>query len=106
MAERERIIASLIAIVPELHSRFAVETLALFGSVARGEETGRDGAPKRNVDILVTFHPTAPVTLFTLAALTSLFEDRLGRPVDVVEDHPRLRPTFRAAIAKDLLRIA
>lgn len=101
MADRDRILTILRGMLPELRSAYGVASLAIFGSAARG-----DSRPGSDLDVLVTFEPGAKVTLFTLAAMTDRLETALGRPVDLVEDHPRLRPAFRAAIAGDLLRVA
>ncbi len=87
--------------LPTLRRDFSITTLALFGSAARG-----DVRPSSDIDILVTFDPSATVTLFTLARLQSRLEDLLGARVDLVEDHPRLRPAFRETIERDLLRVA
>ena len=76
-------------------------SLSLFGSVARGEERASS-----DVDILVSFEPTARVTLVTLSRLRDTLETLLGRPVDIVEDHPRLRPSLRRGIEQDRLRVA
>jgi len=56
-----------------------VKRVALFGSVARGEDTARS-----DVDILVAFK--APVGLFRLARLRRELEERLGRPVDLLTE--------------------
>lgn len=101
MKPRASIITALQKLIPELRERYGVESLSLFGSCARSE----DGAAS-DVDLLVTFEPNARVTLFTLAAMTRELEAALGRPVDLVEDHKTLRPAFRKAIEKDLLRVA
>jgi len=101
MSFRDSAISTLRSALPELRSRFGVTTIALFGSVARGD----DSSPS-DLDVLVTFDPAAHVTLMTLASLTSRLEALLGRRVDLVEDHPRLRPTFRQAIQRDMLRVA
>jgi uncharacterized protein len=54
-----------------------IETVAVFGSVARGEEqAGSD------VDLLVG--PAAEASLFDLAQFADDMEQLLGRPVDVV----------------------
>jgi len=98
---REQIIIKIRSALPDIRRKFAVRDLYLFGSIARG-----DDRPESDVDILVIFQPAARVTLFTLGGLNVFLEDLLGRPVDIVEDHPGLRPTFRAAIEEDKLRVA
>jgi uncharacterized protein len=61
----------------ELADRFAVRSLALFGSVARGE-----GGAGSDVDLLVEF--ARPIGLLHLAETALYVEDILGRPVDLV----------------------
>lgn len=87
--------------MPELREEFAVKELYIFGSVARG-----DDGPESDVDVLVEFEPGARVTLVTLARVSNRLERLLHRGVDIVEDHPRLRPSFRAVIEGDKLRVA
>ncbi|MGH8985418.1 MAG: nucleotidyltransferase family protein [Acidimicrobiia bacterium] len=52
-------------------------TVALFGSVARGEDT-----PKSDLDFLVEFEPAS--SLFDHLHLQDELAELLGRPVDVV----------------------
>lgn len=98
---RDQVIAKLNAALPDLRREFGVRELSVFGSVARGDE---DAAS--DVDVLVAFEPAARVTLSTLGNLADTLETLLARNVDVVEDHPRLRPVFRQLIQRDLLRVA
>lgn len=87
--------------LPGLRARFGVVSLGLFGSLARGDQ-----GPESDADVLVGFAPDALVTLLTLARLKEELEAVLGRPVDLVEDHARLRAAFRAGIERDLVRVA
>ena len=98
---RDQVIAALRNAAPGLAREFGVASLSLFGSVARGEERASS-----DVDILVSFEPTARVTLVTLSRLRDTLETLLGRPVDIVEDHPHLRPSLRRGIEQDRLRVA
>jgi predicted nucleotidyltransferase len=93
-------IATLRAALPDLRREHGVRSLAIFGSLAR------EARPDSDVDVLVTFEPTARVSLFTLARLQTILEDALGQPVDIVEDHPNLRPAFRTRIERELVRVA
>ncbi|MGH7132783.1 MAG: nucleotidyltransferase family protein [Phycisphaerales bacterium] len=101
MSRLDDTIATLRSLMPELRARFGVDALALFGSTARSEDSVAS-----DLDLLVDFLPDARVTLFTLSAMTSHLERTLGRKVDIVENHPRLRPAFLAEIQKDLRRVA
>jgi len=72
----------------ELRKRFGVKSLAIFGSVARGE-----AGPESDVDILVEFEGRA--TFDRYMGLKFFLEDLLGRRVDLVTRKalkPRLRP--------------
>lgn len=94
-------VTTLREVLPRLRQDHAVRSVALFGSVARGEDR-----PDSDVDILLQFEPGARVSLFTLARIQTILEEALARPVDIVEDHPNLRPSFRAHIQRDLVRVA
>jgi len=56
-----------------------VRELALFGSTLR-----QDHRPDSDVDLLVSFEPSARVTFLTLARMQRELEALLGRKVDLV----------------------
>jgi len=62
-----------------LLKEFSVRSLAVFGSVVRGE-----ARPDSDVDILVEFEPDARIGLFAFARLQRRLSEILGRPVDLV----------------------
>jgi predicted nucleotidyltransferase len=85
--ERELVLQILRQNQAEINS-YGVKSLALFGSVARGE-----ARPDSDVDLLVEFDH--PVGLFGLIALQQRLEEMLGCPVDVgtpdsLKNHIRL----------------
>jgi predicted nucleotidyltransferase len=57
---------------------FGVRSLAVFGSIARGEERSDS-----DVDLLVEFEPGRRVGLFTLARLEGELTELFGRKVDL-----------------------
>ena len=69
--------------------RYEVRELALFGSML-----GPDHRPESDVDLLVSFQPTARVTFVTLARMQRELETLLGRPVDLVPKDG-LKPVIR-----------
>ena len=83
----------------ELRERFGVKSLAIFGSVARG-----DAKPKSDVDIVVEFDPQAHVGLFKMVELKEFLEKVLGCPVDVVT-LDGLRPWMRELVRREAVRI-
>lgn len=79
--------------MPELAGAYGVESLAVFGSVARGEATAGS-----DVDLLVRFHGHPP-GLFGFVRLERQLSELLGRPVDLVTESalkPRLRDQILA----------
>jgi predicted nucleotidyltransferase len=95
---RAEVLGKLQAERENLRERFGVTSLALFGSVARG-----DARPTSDVDVLVEFGP--PITLFDLVAVQQYLESSLGvRHVDLV---PRdsVYPAFRDAIIEEAVDV-
>jgi hypothetical protein len=77
---------------------YGVESISLFGSVARGE-----AGPRSDVDLLVDVDDD--MTLFGLSRLKRHLEDLLGMPVDLVTSDA-LRPKYRDAILAEAIRAA
>ena len=79
-------------------TEMGVSGLALFGSIARGEEaTGSD------VDLLVEFD--RPVGLFHFVHVKRYLEEILGRRVDMVTPDA-LHPALRDRILREAVRAA
>ena len=95
---RSDVVARLAAHRQEMASRFAVRSLALFGSVARDEARADS-----DVDVLVEFD--GATTFDRHMGLLVYLEDLLGCRVDVVTAKG-LRPGRRLAIELDLVRVA
>jgi predicted nucleotidyltransferase len=81
-----------------LHAEFQVRSLAVFGSVARGDEH-----PGSDVDFLVQFENSA--TFDQYMNLKFFLEDLLGCPVDLVTQDA-VRPQTRSFIEGDARRVA
>lgn len=89
--------ARLAALLPEFREHYAVQSLAIFGSYARGEQT-----PESDLDVLVDFE-TSP-TLYTLGGLLLDLKERLDLPVHL-SHAPSLRPALREAAERDLVPV-
>ena len=69
--------------------RWSVRELAFFGSILRDEFR-----PDSDVDVLISFTPDAPWSLFDLITMQGELETMFKRPVDLVE-REGLRNPFR-----------
>ena len=93
----QQALAVLRAHAEDLRATYAVRSLALFGSVARGE-TERCS----DVDLLVEF--AKPIGLLHLSRTARHIEAILGVPVDLVVKRAVL-PELREAILKDAVDV-
>jgi hypothetical protein len=92
---RTEVLEILRSLKAELRERYHVESIALFGSYARGEQgEGSD------IDVLVEFGSGAD--LFDFVGLSQYLEEKLGSGVDVVPE-AALRPEIRRSVTRDLL---
>jgi predicted nucleotidyltransferase len=94
---RQAILDRLHAEAPALRRKYRVESLAVFGSMARGDD--HEGS---DVDILVTFEGRA--TFDNFMGLKLDLEDLLGRRVDLGTPGT-LRPEMRAEVERDLIPV-
>jgi hypothetical protein len=96
--DKQAIVAQLSGRMDEIRKRFSVRTLAIFGSVARGQADEHS-----DIDILAAFAKKADFDSFM--DLKFYLEELLGVRVDLVTDKA-LRPQIRQAIEKELVRVA
>lgn len=82
--------------IDEFARRWKVVELALFGSVARGED-----GPGSDVDVLVTFSETAEWSLWDFVRMRDELRELFGREVDLVEQAALRNPFRREAILRD-----
>jgi hypothetical protein len=95
--KREEILKHLAARRADLAS-FGVKSLALFGSVARGEVR-----PESDLDILVEF--SGPATFDGYMELKFFLEGLLGCSVDLVTQKA-LKPRLRPYVEQEALYVA
>jgi hypothetical protein len=96
--KRETVLQVLLAHENDLRSQFGVKSLALFGSVARGEATDAS-----DVDLLVEFN--RPTGYFGLIVLQEHLEGLLGCKVDL--GTPRsLKPRLRDRVLQECIHVA
>lgn len=98
LMDRQAILDRLNAEAPALRQKYRVRSLAVFGSMARG-----DDHDESDVDILVTFDGKPDFDRYMGLKLD--LEDLLGRRVDLGTPET-LRPQIRARVEKDLIHVA
>jgi len=98
---RDAVLRTLRDLFPTLQERYQIASLGIFGSVARGETNEAS-----DLDVAITFSPDARPSLMTLAGIMTDIEDAVGRPVDLIEHRPDLRPRFLRMLERDLVRVA
>lgn len=101
MTALSQIMSELTRLMPALRARYGVRELGIFGSVARGES-----GPESDLDVLIGFEPGVRYSLHDLAQIACQIEDATGLDVDLVSDHPGLRPSFRRMVEEELVRVA
>jgi predicted nucleotidyltransferase len=93
---RDDILATLRSHERELRHR-GVAHAALFGSVARGDNT-----PSSDIDIMVEIEPNAPVGVWEYVGIKDYIADLFEGPVDVVSSDG-LKPYIRPAVTTDAI---
>jgi predicted nucleotidyltransferase len=96
--KRDDVLGILRAEQPRLRSDFGVQSLALFGSVARDE-----ASPASDVDLLVEFD--RPTGYFGLVRLQLHLQTILDCAVDLGTPDS-LRPTMRTRMEREAIRVA
>jgi predicted nucleotidyltransferase len=81
-------------------NRHGVKSIALFGSVARGEDS-----TKSDVDILVEFEPEFQIGLFAFARLRRRLCELFGMEVDLVTPDA-IRIEMKEEILREAVRAA
>ena len=75
--------------------RLGIDHVALFGSTARNA-----ARPESDLDLVVTFDPSARIGVFRYLEIIDALADLLGRPVDIVTE-PARTPHLQAQIDRD-----
>ncbi|MCW4047155.1 MAG: nucleotidyltransferase family protein [Candidatus Bathyarchaeota archaeon] len=95
MKTTEEIKKQLETLKPLLKKKYQVETLGIFGSYSRGEQT-----KKSDIDILVIFSKEAHIGFFKFLELEEFLTRKLGVKVDLVTKNA-LKPGMKDQILKE-----
>jgi len=96
MSQKDNILRTLSRNKESLFSRYPIKSLAIFGSIARNEET-----QKSDVDLLVEFSDSIGIRYIDLA---DEIESLLNRPVDLVSKKA-VKPKYFNSIKKELIYV-
>jgi predicted nucleotidyltransferase len=96
-SERDRILDILRVFKINNAGKYGIESLALFGSVARNEQIATS-----DVDILISLKTPS---LYLYAGLKNDLESILCREVDIISAKSKLRAEFMNSIKEDLIYV-
>ena len=99
MKTLEEIKARLERLKPTLKEKFEVETIGIFGSYTRGEQS-----KKSDVDILVEFSEDAEIGFFKFLDLEEFLSRKLGVKVDLVTKDA-LKPYIGKRILQEVVMV-
>ena len=95
--ERDRILDILRTFKKYQGARYGIESMALFGSCARNEQTADS-----DVDILIRLKTPS---LYSFVEISSMLESLLKRKVDLVSENARFRQDFIENIKNELIYV-
>ena len=93
---KEEVLSKLEANLPEIRERFGIETIGIFGSVARGDDT-----PESDVDVMISFLPFH-TNYHNLLGVNHFLMDLFGRKVDVVTING-ISPYIKPYVESDII---
>src|SRR4030042_6978242 len=99
MKTLEEIKARLERLKPTLKEKFEVETIGVFGSYTRGEQS-----KKSDVDILVEFSVDGEIGFFKFLDLEEFLSRKLGVKVDLVTKNA-LKPYIGKRVLQEVVMV-
>jgi uncharacterized protein len=99
MSNKDNIISTLKSMKPELAAKYHIDSLALFGSVARGE--AREDS---DIDILFEVANGAKLSIFAYLKLAGELEAKLHSKVDLVRES-KLKDGLKPYVLRDALYV-
>lgn len=93
------VVQNMIPVIRQYFQGKPVKRVFLFGSYSRGEEDD-----KSDIDLLVTYDDSNNLSLLTICRMINELSDKLGHPVDLVEEG-RLKPFAISSVEKDKILI-
>jgi predicted nucleotidyltransferase len=97
MSEKDEVLAAVRTVLPDLRRQWPIRSLAIFGSVARG-----DSGLESDLDMLVEFEE--PVGLSEFLALEDRLSGLTGRRVELVSRRA-LKPRIGGQILREAISV-
>ncbi|MGA2385852.1 MAG: nucleotidyltransferase family protein [Candidatus Bathyarchaeia archaeon] len=97
MRSLEELKAELQELKPELKRRYKVDTIAIFGSYSRGQQTNNS-----DLDILVTF--SQPIGLYKFIEVQQFIRKKLGLKIDLVQKGALL-PMIKNQVLNEIVTV-
>jgi len=97
MPTKDAVLLALKQVKPDIEAKYHIDSLALFGSVARGDDNASS-----DVDLLVEFSTTPD--LLTFIELEERLKEVLGRNVDLVPRR-KLRAELTDVVLKEAVAV-
>ncbi len=97
MPNKDSILSILKRVKPDIEAKYHIDSLALFGSVARGDDNANS-----DVDLLIEFSATPD--LLTFIELEERLKEALGRNVDLVPRR-KLRTELVDIVLKEAIAV-
>lgn len=95
---RDDVLAKLDAHLPEILQRFGIDSIGIFGSVSRGEDT-KDS----DIDVFISFS-SGQATFSNLVYLGDYLEELFGRKVDLVTERA-LSPYIQNDVMSEVIHV-
>lgn len=96
---KENVLKKLEERLPEIRERFGIETIGIFGSVARGEDT-----PDSDIDIFYAFYPDK-IHYDTFFSLYEYLEELFDRQIELVSEKC-MTPQLKRFVEPDMIVIS
>ena len=96
---KEEVLKKLDAHILEIRERFGIDTLAVFGSVSRGEDTENS-----DIDILYSYQEGTEYGMFHTVNLIDYLENLFGRKVDLMPIK-YMKQSIRPYVEQDIIFI-
>lgn len=94
---KDEVLKKIEVNLPEIRERFGIDTIGIFGSVARGEDS-----PNSDIDVLYTFQDGKTPGMIKYMDTIEYLENLFGRKIDFVSIE-YMKPYLRPYVEPDMI---